>query len=119
MVAAYKRALEIEPASPFLHTHLGLAYMLHNEVPHWARQYARHVILLEEQGRLDDQNPTYHKYDTDYHLTAPKGVRHFLVVSLIVAVCLGGGLLLADMATSKSTSILPPYFDDRNAPAKR
>ena len=108
-----------QPLPQALVDRLFTAYMLHNEVPHWARQYARHVIRLEEQGKLDDQHPTYHKYDTDYHLTAPKGARQFLVASLIVVACLGGGLLLADMATSKSASILPPYFDERNVPAKR
>ncbi|MEN8194984.1 MAG: hypothetical protein ABFS30_00540 [Pseudomonadota bacterium] len=95
------------------------AYMLHNDVPHWARQYARSIIRLDDQGKLDDQDPAYHKYDTDYHLKAPKGVRPFALAALVVALCLGGGLLLADMASTRTSQILPPYFDDRNMPAKQ
>lgn len=51
------------------------AYMFRNEVPYWARQYARNILRLDEQGRLDDLNPAYHRYDSDYHTDVPNGVR--------------------------------------------
>lgn len=95
------------------------AYMLHNEVPHWARQYARNILHLDEQGKLDDQDPIYHKYDTDYHLGAPTGVRPFLIAVVAVAICLGGGLWIADKSQHKTSQVLPPYFDDRNMPNQR
>jgi len=87
------------------------AYMLHNEVPHWARQYARNILRLEEQGRLDDLDPKYHRYDADYHTHVPGGVRRFFAAAAVLVLCLGGSLLFAELATGDSTSVLPPYFE--------
>jgi len=41
-------------------------YMLHNEVPHWARSYARRILRLEESGRLNADQPQYHRYDHSF-----------------------------------------------------
>lgn len=89
------------------------SYMLYNEVPHWARQYARHILMLDKRGELDDLDPAYHIYDSDYHGYVPNGVRRFVVAVSILVICVGGGLWLAHMATGGGGySVLPPYFNE-------
>ena len=96
------------------------AYMFHNEVPHWARQYARNILRLEEEGRLDDRDPAYHRYDADYHTHVPNGVRRFVVAAGVVILCLGGGLAIAEYAVGKGGgSVLPPYFERGELPEAR
>lgn len=93
------------------------SYMLYNEVPFWARQYARSIIELEERGVLDDRDPAYHRYDVDYHTRVPDGPKRFVWAVLVVVACLGGGLLIAHLASQhKSLSVLPPYFDRDTIP---
>ena len=45
---------------------LFLAYLLENEMPPWARQYARHVLELDDAGGLDSTDPAYHRFDRPY-----------------------------------------------------
>ena len=86
-------------------------YMLHNQVPHWARHYARRIIDLDSQGQLDDSDPAYHRYDPNYVTHVPQGRRRFAMAVTIVAGFLCGGILVGHYAGGEGTSILPPYFD--------
>ena len=88
-------------------------YMIRNDVPHWARHYARLILSREEHGLLDMNDPDYHRYDHDYHTVVPRGVRRFCTAVGIIALVMVTGLLVASMAVTHSTSILPPYFEDR------
>jgi len=85
-------------------------YMMHSAVPFWARQYARKIITQDEAGELNDANPAYHRYDADYHIHVPNGVRKFIWASGILIVCIFGGILLADQVTGSGGSVFPPYF---------
>lgn len=87
------------------------AYMLQNEVPHWARHYARVVLSREERGQLDDNDPSYHRYDHDYHVTVPRGVRRFCMAAGILTFCMATGILVANITVREPMSLLPPYFD--------
>lgn len=40
-----------------------LEYMLHDKVPPWARHFARQIIQMDENGRLDPNDASYHRYD--------------------------------------------------------
>ena len=86
-------------------------YMLHNEVPFWARRYARNIIALDDAGELDDLQPHYHRYDSDYHTSVPNGRRRFVLATSCVLLALFGGLALAELAAKPGSSILPPYFE--------
>jgi len=95
-------------------------YMMHSEVPHWARHYARLVLMREERGQLDINSASYHRYDHDYHTTVPKGFRRFCAAVGILSLCMVSGLLVAGMAVKEPTSILPPYFDKQElVPSKK
>jgi len=87
-------------------------YMVHNEVPYWARQYARKIIALDRRGELIDSEPHYHRYDVDYRTHVPGGARKFIWATIILVFCIFGGLLLAGITTRPGGSVFPPYFNE-------
>jgi hypothetical protein len=89
-------------------------YMIRNDVPHWARHYARLILAREANGLLDMNDPGYHRYDHDYRTVVPRGVRRFCTAVGIIALVMVTGLLVASKTVTKPTSILPPYFEDRD-----
>ena len=93
------------------------AYMLRNEVPHWARHYARRIVELDALGTLDDQEPSYHRYDVDYRTNVPKGLQRFCVAVALVVLSIGGSILVANKLVGSSASVLPPYFDENELKA--
>ena len=87
-------------------------YMLHNEVPHWARHYARRILDLDEGGAEDlDADPAYHRYDAEYVTFVPKGVQRFCLACMVLAVALIGGIWVGQLKPTEATSVLPPYFE--------
>ncbi len=88
-------------------------YMLKNEVPHWARHYARLILMREERGALDCDAPTYHRYDHDYHTVVPEGVKRFCTAVGVIAFLLVSSILLANSSVREPMSLLPPYFEKR------
>ncbi len=90
------------------------AYMLHNQVPHWARRYARHIIGLDVVGMLNDRDPTYHRYDPNFQpRRLPNGVRGFCAASAAIILFIGGGIWLSHLTADHTSQILPPYFSDK------
>ncbi|TVR83781.1 MAG: hypothetical protein EA405_03730 [Rhodospirillales bacterium] len=87
------------------------SYMLHDDVPHWARHYARVILMREERGTLDYNDPAYHRYDHDYRTVIPDGVRKFTLAVMILAGALACGLAVANLASQPPASVLPPYFE--------
>ena len=88
------------------------SYMIEHQVPPWARHYARKIMALSDDGQLNDREPSYHRYDRDYHENGPRGVKAFCVASAVCVFMLVGGIMLADKTATKSTTILPPYFSE-------
>lgn len=95
------------------------AYMLRNEVPSWARHYARKIIALDDRHALDDSDPAYHAFDAEYRTRVPHGVRQFLIASAILAFLMVTAVLVAGIAAENPTSLLPPYFDRNDLPGGR
>ena len=89
------------------------SYMLHDEVPHWARHYARLILSREERGQLDENDPAFHRYDHDYHTFVPGGVRKFCTAVGMLTAVMVSALLVASMTVDKPTSLLPPYFSEK------
>ncbi len=87
-------------------------YMLHSQIPPWARHYARNIIAQAEQGRVDDRNPAFHRYDNDYHYSVPGGRIRFGLAVMAVFLVVGGGLVLAEMSVGSPAGLLPPYLDE-------
>ena len=86
------------------------SYMLRDEVPAWARHYARRVLLLDELGDLDDRDPRYHRYDTEYFKALPLGVRRLTWVICCLAFLMVGALAVGYVAPVEVTSMHPPFF---------
>ena len=90
------------------------AYMLHNQVPHWARRYARHIIGLDAADMLNDCDPAYHRYDSNFQARRlPDGVRGFCAASAAIILFIGGGIWLSHLTVEPTSQILPPYFSDK------
>ncbi len=96
-------------------------YMLRNNVPYWARHYARDILDKEKRHRLNANNPAYHRYDHEYVTYVPDGRKKFIAAVSILGLLLFGAIGLAAVITADSPgSILPPYFQDaelKKAPA--
>jgi len=92
-------------------------YMLHNEVPQWAREYARKIIDMDERGVGGlDRDPFYHRYDAEYVRFVPEGTKQFTIACVIVGVLLFGSIWFSHMAVTHATSVLPPFFDRDELP---
>ncbi len=89
------------------------SYMVLSRVPAWARHYARRVIELDEAGELDDSDPRYHRYDVDYFRAMPHGARRLVLALCCIAFVMGGSLFAGHLAPATVTSVLPPYFSER------
>lgn len=90
------------------------AYMMHNQVPHWARHYARHIIGLDAAGMLNDLDPIYHRYDPDFQThRSPDGVLRFCTAAAAITLFIGGGIWLGHLTVDPTSQILPPYFSDK------
>ena len=86
-------------------------YMLKGEVPHWARHYARKILSESERGQIDDRDPKFHRYNSNYHTTVPGGRLRFGLAMMAVIIAVGGGLLLAELSVGSPAGLLPPYLD--------
>jgi len=87
------------------------AYMMHGDLPSWALRYARHIVDLDNRGMLTDQDPTYHRYDSDYYSDVPEGVPKFIVAVGLLFAVIGGAIAIGHFSGYKSNSVLPPYFE--------
>ncbi len=87
-------------------------HMLRNRVPHWARHYARRIIALDAAGMLNDRDPAYHCYDTDYRTRIPDGVSKFCIAATVVTVCVFGSIWLGHVSIPRDGSVFPPYFHE-------
>ena len=92
-------------------SNLFAAYMLRNEVPAWARHFARWVLRQAEIGLIDSKDPSFHRYDNDYVTYVPNGVRKFILASMAVVFVVVLSILIGQTADLHGTSVLPPYFD--------
>ncbi len=86
-------------------------YMMHHQVPPWARHYARSILEHYRSGQLNINNPTYHRYDNDYVRKLPTGLSRFLLATALIALIMLASILAASTVKKETTSILPPYFE--------
>lgn len=87
------------------------SYMVHHEVPHWARHYARRIVDGCERGEIDDNAPAFHRYDNDYHTAVPQGTRRFCFAVAGICLVVFGSIYVANQMVTSPMSLLPPYFD--------
>ena len=93
------------------------AYMLRNEIPTWARHYARRILDFQDRGLIDCDDAYYHRYDREYVTHVPQGVKQFTWVSMILASVIVLGVVIGELAAGEGASMLPPYFDQRDFPS--
>lgn len=86
-------------------------YMLRQHVPAWARHYARNILRGHDFGRLNINDPAFHKYDRNYVTHVPQGVRRFWTAAFWCSGLVLAAVFVATFMTKEPTSLLPPYFD--------
>lgn len=92
------------------------SFVVGGRTPVWAIRHARRIIDWDTRGLLDENNPDFHRFDNIHYTSIPKGTRHFAVAVACLALALGGGLLLSHLSANKGTSVLPPYFEEKDLP---
>ncbi len=92
---------------------LFMRYMLYDQTPYWARHFAHHILGLDRQGELDEEDPAYHKYDRDYGEKLSRDVSRFVIAAAILVSLMGGALWLGHLIAGESASLLPPYFTQK------
>lgn len=95
------------------------SYMLRNEVPHWARHFARDILARDAAGALDPDHPAWHRFDHTYPRKMPDhGAKMFLTTTGAVALTMIAVIVVASLATTTPTSVLPPFFERDHLPAE-
>ncbi len=84
--------------------------------PGWARNYARQILDWERRDLLDDRDPAFHRYDSEYYKSKALGARRLAFAVVFLALVIGGGMMLSHLTVNKGTSVLPPYFDEDELP---
>lgn len=87
-------------------------YMIEGQVTPWARHYARRIIAEDARGELEDRNPAFHRYDSEYFRAVPLGVRRLGIAIACLSFVVVGGILVGHFAPRSVTSVLPPYFNE-------
>lgn len=94
-------------------------YMLENEVPHWARHYARKIIDADATHALNDNAAAFHVYDHEYRTSVPGGVRRFWTAVALLTLFIGGAITLADLSVTTPASQFPPYLNEEDLQANK
>lgn len=71
-------------------------YLMKDEVPHWARHYARNIIEQDDAGELDYRDPHYHRFNVKSMRTDSKGsgLVKVCLVLIIFAAFIGATIIL-------------------------
>lgn len=112
---AYRQWYDEELPEPLV-SKLFTSYMLHHQVPHWARHYARLIVEGHEKGEIDENAPKYHRYDYEYHTSVPRGFQRFCLAAAGVMIAVFGSIYIANQVVDGPTSLLPPYFEEKDLP---
>ena len=92
------------------------AYMLGNQVPHWARHYARRILDKDTKDFIDPHDPYYHRYDAEYITHVPEGRKHFVQAALFLVLILAGAFWISQYAVAKNKTFqFPPYVESDEA----
>lgn len=93
------------------------SYMLRNEVPHWARHFARDILDRDAAGGLDPNHSAWHRYDPSHASTPPThGARAYLTTAGVVALALIVTIFATNTVVTAPTSRFPPFFERDHLP---
>ena len=88
-------------------------YLLRDEVPPWARHFARGVLARADRGELGGADAT------SGGIVAPTAanVRHFWLAAGLLALTLAAAVLAATATARHPISRMPPYFERDELPS--
>ena len=77
------------------------SFMVRSEVPGWALLYARDICNLDQDSKLNGNDPDYHRYDVNKLPAGQLGPKAGFVAAVVFLVgTLGGALALANQSLS-------------------
>jgi hypothetical protein len=82
-----------------------------DEVPQWARVYAREILRLDRTGKLNADQADYHRYDSEGGRQIQASGRNFLLVAAGTVGLMLALLLVATRMVTNPVSMLPPFMD--------
>jgi len=89
-----------------------------DEVPQWARVYAREILRLDRDGKLNPDRVEYHHYDSRGGRQLQASGRNFLLIAAGTVGLMLVLLLVATRMVTNPVSMLPPFMDqDDDRPA--
>ena len=88
--------------------------MLKDEVPQWARHYARKIMDAEAKGILNDNGSSFHDSEHNYHTSVPGGLWRFWLAVGVLFFAIVGAIALSGLSTIKSACMFPPYLDEKD-----
>jgi len=91
-------------------------FVIKGHTPRWAVQHAERIIGWDARGLLDERNPDSRQFDNLHYSPVPRGVLRFALAVACLVLVIGGGLTIGHFVGFKSTSVLPPYFDEKDLP---
>lgn len=89
-------------------------FIVKGHTPAWAIRHARRIVDWDARGLLAPGNPDHRRFDNLHYTSTPHGVRRFAIAVAFLALTLVGGVLIGHYSAHKGTSVLPPYFDERD-----
>ena len=90
-------------------------YTIRNNIPNWARHYARKIVHLDNVNKLNPQDPKYHVYDVEFGKPiGSKGLFKFIFSVLGITVFFLISFYLAIITVDEPATLLPPYFEKKN-----
>ena len=90
-------------------------YTIRNNIPNWARHYARKIVHLDKVNKLNPQDPKYHVYDVEFGKPiGSKGLSKFIFSVLGITVFFLISFYLAIITVDEPATLLPPYFEKKN-----
>ncbi len=96
---------------PVLVDRMFTSYMVHGQVPHWARDYARRILELAAEDNLDDASPAFHRYDHQFNHLVPDGVRRFIAAVAVLTIAMTAFVAGAELTATVPGTLFPPYIE--------
>ena len=95
------------------------SFMVRSEVPGWALLYAREILQLDQDSRLDGNDPGYHRFDVAKNYSGRMSPRaSFFAATVFLAASLVGALTLASQ-TAECAGQFPPCVTSDEIAAPR
>ncbi|MCZ6558264.1 MAG: hypothetical protein O7A69_10885, partial [SAR324 cluster bacterium] len=83
-------------------------YLTENKLPPWARHYARRIIDLDDQGKLEYTDPQYHRYDANS--VEPVNIKTGLATIIALVLFMAAFLIISVITLDRDSGDTPRCY---------